>query len=65
MDENLGRIAPIGMCKTRDGKKFCPKSARDIPEEKIQVKWQKSVANGSFLEDGFFDAEVFALAGEF
>lgn len=52
------------LCKTIDGKKFCPKSAKDIPEENIKVKWQKSAANGSFLEDGFFEAEIFALAGE-
>lgn len=64
-DESLGRIAPTELIRCADKKKFTPASARDLPEGLVDVKWQKSLHDGSFHNDGYFKAEVFAIAGKF
>lgn len=64
-DETLGRITTTESVKlSKSNKKFTPKSAKDLPEVDVKVKWQKSAASGSFSSDGYFDAEVLALAGK-
>jgi len=62
-DENVGRIAPTNLIKYKD-KPFLPATVKDLPEDKVQVKWQQSTY-GSFSSDGYFPAEVLAIAGEF
>lgn len=64
LDEILGRIAPTELVKLLNRKKFVPTSAKDLPEGNVNVKWQKSFNTSSFSEDGYFEAEIFALAGK-
>jgi hypothetical protein len=63
-DENVGRIAPTQYVKLDKNKKFQPKSAKDLPEDTAFVKWQKSFNSGSFSSDGYFPAQVLAIAGK-
>lgn len=63
IDEFLGRITPTVNIRTLDKKKFLPSSAKDLPDGHVKVKWQKSTS-GSFSSDGYFEAEVLAIAGK-
>jgi len=64
-DESLGRVSPIEYVKLDNNRKFKPKSAKDLPDDKAFVKWQKSFDSGSFLSDGYFPAQILAIAGKF
>lgn len=64
-DEKLGRIAPTESIRHPNKKKFAPVSAMDLPDGLMDVKWQKSLANGDFYSDGYYPAEILAIAGKY
>lgn len=63
-DESVGRVATTKLVKLKNGKSFSPASAKDLPEELASVKWQQSMHEGSFLSDGYYPAEILAIAGK-
>lgn len=63
LDESLHRFAPLDLIRLKNKQKFAPASARDLPEENVLVKWQKSMVDGSFQDDGYYEAEILAIAG--
>lgn len=63
VDESVGRIALTESIRHGNMKKFSPVTCKDLPEENVKVKWQKSMSDGSFHSDGYFAAEVLAIAG--
>ncbi|XP_034246120.1 serine-rich adhesin for platelets-like [Thrips palmi] len=62
-DETNGRITSTDSVKLPEtNQRYLPKSSKDLPEGDVKVKWQKSFGSGSF-SDGYFEAELLALAG--
>lgn len=63
-EDGLVRIAPLQLVRLEDKSPFAPKSASDL-KDSVEVKWQRSLSQGSFSHDGYYSAEVLAIGGEY
>ncbi|XP_052132720.1 myb-like protein V, partial [Frankliniella occidentalis] len=62
-DTKVAKIAHLSIVRNVDKSPFDPKSCKDfIIGDDVQVKWQQSLTEGSLQDDGFYDAQIFAIA---
>lgn len=64
-DNKVHKIAHIDLVRHLDKRKFSPASVRDIPDQNVEVKWQQSVCGSDLILDGYYEAEMLALGGEY
>lgn len=64
-DDKVVKIAHFTLIRHKNKMPFKPKIAEDFPSgPAVQVKWEKSLTQGSFSCDGFYDAEVLAISSK-
>lgn len=63
-DDDLVKVARSDLMRYPvDKSPFIPRSSQDLPQEEIEVKWQKSVSGENF--SGYFAASVLAIGSKY
>lgn len=65
-EDKVVKVAPISLVRKGDKSPFLPQSCEDFEQgQHVQVKWQRSLCRGDFNSDGYYDAQLFAIACEY
>lgn len=57
------KVVPIRLVRSNeDGQVFAPNCIQDIPEDNVDVKWQKSDLEAG--SDGYFPAKIICLGSK-
>lgn len=64
--DKIVKVARADQIRFQDTKElFQPASCEDFPSRTVEAKWQPSMTNDDFSNDGFWEADVLAITGKF
>lgn len=64
--DKVVKVARSDQIRYEDTKEpFEPASCEDFPTRSVEAKWQPSMTNEDFSNEGYWEAEVLAITGKF